>query len=189
MERYEYMRIPIHQIPEAIFELYNLQELAHNGFVYVKIRKGMYGLPQAGILAHKQLLPILESNGYQQSPTTPGLFTHETRPVAFALIVDDFGVKYVGLEQAQHLQQILQEKYTITTDWEGESFLGMKLKWDYNARTVDISMPGYIEKALQRFQHPQPRRAEHSPHTYIEPNYGAPIQYTEPTDESPPSTK
>jgi hypothetical protein len=189
MERYEYMRIPVHQIPEAIFELYNLKDLVHNGFVYVEIRKGMYGLPQAGILAHKQLLPILESNGYKPSPTTPGLFKHETRPIAFALIVDDFGVKYVGIEEAKHLQQILGEKYTITTDWEGETFLGMKLKWDYEARTVDISMPGYIEKALQRFQHKPPRRPEHSPHAYTEPNYGAPVQYTEPFDESPPLNK
>jgi hypothetical protein len=189
MDRYEYMRIPVHQIPEAIFEIYNLKDLVHNGFVYVEIRKGMYGLPQAGILAHKQLLPILESNGYKPSPTTPGLFKHETRQIAFALIVDDFGVKYVGIEEAKHLQQILGEKYTITTDWEGETFLGMKLKWDYEARTVDISMPGYIEKALQRFQHSPPRRPEHSPHAYIEPNYGAPVQYTAPIDDSPPLNK
>jgi predicted choloylglycine hydrolase len=65
------------------------------------------------------------------------------RPVACALIVNDFGVKYVGEEQAKHLQSILQQKYTITTNWEGRLCLGMKLNWDYEARTVDISMPGY----------------------------------------------
>jgi hypothetical protein len=48
MERYKCMRIPIQKIPPAIFEQNNLQELLHNDQVYVKIRKGMYGLPQAG---------------------------------------------------------------------------------------------------------------------------------------------
>jgi hypothetical protein len=56
MERYEYMQIPVHQIPQAIFERYNLQELTHKDHVYVEIRKSMYGLPQAGILANKLLL-------------------------------------------------------------------------------------------------------------------------------------
>jgi hypothetical protein len=182
------MRIPVNQIPTAIFEAYNLQELVHNGHVYVEIRKGMYGLPQAGILANKQLLPHLASHGYHPCPHTHGLFTHIERPIAFSLIVDDFGVKYVGKEHAQHLHDALSEKYTITADWSGTLFLGMTLKWDYQNRTVDISMPGYIEKALLRFQHSAPRKREHSPHRYIEPQYGAPIQYTDPVDTSQPLT-
>jgi hypothetical protein len=62
MERYEYMRIPLHQIPPAIYKQYNLEEVAHNGFVQVKIRKGMYGLSQAGILASQKLQPYLAQN-------------------------------------------------------------------------------------------------------------------------------
>jgi len=48
MERYKYMAIPLADIPETIIKQYNLLEKAHNGMVYVEIRKGMYGLPQAG---------------------------------------------------------------------------------------------------------------------------------------------
>ena len=59
MERYEYMRIPIHMIPDDIMALYNLQGLVHNGYVYVEIRKGMYGLPQAGKLANDRLQKLL----------------------------------------------------------------------------------------------------------------------------------
>jgi hypothetical protein len=51
MDRYEYMRIPAKDIPADIMEQYNLAPLVHNGHVLTKIRKGMYGLPQAGILA------------------------------------------------------------------------------------------------------------------------------------------
>jgi hypothetical protein len=51
MKRMEYMRIPISSIPPSIIEQYHLLDLVHNGFVLVKISRGMYGLPQAGILA------------------------------------------------------------------------------------------------------------------------------------------
>ena len=52
--------------------------LVHNGFVVVEIRKGMYGLPQAGILANKRLKKHLAKAGYHEAPRTPGLFRHET---------------------------------------------------------------------------------------------------------------
>ncbi len=52
MTRYEYMRIKLTDIPEEIIVEYKLREIAtSDGYVYIKIRKGMYGLPQAGIIA------------------------------------------------------------------------------------------------------------------------------------------
>jgi hypothetical protein len=63
----------------------------------------MYGLPQAGIIAQKLLEERLQKHGYRQSQTTPGLWKHDTRPISFSLVVNDFGVKYVGEENAQHL--------------------------------------------------------------------------------------
>jgi hypothetical protein len=53
------MRIHITDIPDKIMNHYNLHELADEGWVYVKIQKGMYGLPQAGILANKLLMERL----------------------------------------------------------------------------------------------------------------------------------
>jgi hypothetical protein len=46
-------------------------------------------------------------------------------------------------------------------------------------------MPGYIERALQRFTHPLPTRPQHSPHAWTKPIYGAKIQYAAPDDDSP----
>ena len=59
-------------------------------------------------------------------------------------MVSDFGVKYVGKEHAEHLAKTLEMLYTITTDWEGELYCGLTLKWDYVNHTVDVSMPGYV---------------------------------------------
>ena len=84
----------------------------------------------------------------------------------------------MGKEHAEHLIQTLKLKYTITIDWEGTKYVGLHLNWDYVNRTVDISMPNYIEKALQRFEHPPPKSPQHSPHSWTKPNYGAKQQMT-----------
>lgn len=186
MDRPEYMRIPLSQIPQKMIDLYNLQPLIHKGAVYVEINKSMYGLPQAGRISNHKLVNTLEKAGFVQSTTTPGLFKHTTRPLAFCLVVDDFGVKFVGKEHVDYLITILEANdYKLTTDWEGKTFVGLNLDWDYNERTCTLSMPGYVEKALARFTHPTPVKPEHSPHDWTKPQYGAKIQMTKAPDTSP----
>ena len=77
-------------------ELYDLHSKVKNGYVYCEIVRGVYGLPQAGILADKLLRERLAVHNYYEVPHMSGLFTHKTRPIWFALTVDDFGVKYIG---------------------------------------------------------------------------------------------
>ncbi len=56
MERYEYVRLKLTDIPDEIITQYNLHAIATtNGYIDVEIRKGMYGLPQAGLLAQQLL--------------------------------------------------------------------------------------------------------------------------------------
>ena len=93
-------------------EHYNLRDLeTKDGYVYVKIQKGMYGLPQAGIIAQQLLEKRLNKAGYRQSKITPGFWTHDWRPISFTLVVDDFGVKYFGKEHAEHLINVLTQHY------------------------------------------------------------------------------
>ena len=108
-------------IPEEIIVQYNLREIAHEGYVYIEIRKGMYGLPQAGILANKKLTKYLSGHGYSPTKRTPGLWTHHTNSIQFSLVVDDFGVKYTSKSDARKFIAILQELYTITIDWTGKN--------------------------------------------------------------------
>jgi hypothetical protein len=37
----------------------------------------------------------------------PGLWRHDTQPAQFTLVVDNFGVKYVGEEHANHSRRTL----------------------------------------------------------------------------------
>ena len=98
--------------------------------------------------------------------------------MTFALIVDDFGIKVVGDEHAQHIIDTLQKYYTITVDPKGELFCGIKLKWDYDKPkpTVELSMPDYINKALIKFQHAIPTKPQHSPHKHTPITYGNALQ-------------
>ena len=90
----------------------------------------MYGLPAAGILAQQLLEKNINKERYSQSKFTPGFWTHKWRPVSFTLCVDDFGVKYVCIEHANHLISFLQESFKISTDWGGKRYLVLYLNWD-----------------------------------------------------------
>ena len=55
--------------------------------------------------------------------------------------------------------------YTMKKYWQGKSFGGITLEWNYqNESWVELSLPGYIKKCLHRFGHPHPRRPQDSPH-------------------------
>jgi hypothetical protein len=116
MSRYEYMRVPIWMLPDAIIEQYMLRPLFHNGYIYVEIRRGMYGLPQAGRIANDQLVAFLQPHGYAPCPLTHGLCRHHTRNIVFSLVVDDFGVRYTNRADADHLIATLRTAYEVSLD-------------------------------------------------------------------------
>jgi hypothetical protein len=144
------------RFPEEFIQKYNINALAINGSVYIEIRKGMYGMQQAGFLANHLLQTRLEPFGYYPARHTPGIWLHKTRPISFTIVVDDFAVKYVGKHHAEHLWNALLRTYELTTDWTETLYSGMTLKWDYDKRTCDISMPGYVSNVLSKFQHDPP---------------------------------
>ncbi len=90
------------------------------GAIFVAIKKQMYGLPQAGLLAQELLAERLGNKGYYQSCFSPGMWLHKTRSVAFTLCVENFGVKYTKEEDKEHLINLLQQIYGVTVDKEGE---------------------------------------------------------------------
>jgi hypothetical protein len=180
MVRYEYVRIKIDDIPKEIILEYALRDkVTSDGHMYIEIRKGMYRLPQAGILAQQLLEQQLGTHGYSQSKVVPGLWLHKSRPITFTLVVDDFGVKYVAKEHVTHLIRILKEYYEILEDWSGNKYIGITFDWDYVNRRVHLSMPGYIERALQCFGHNRSPRMQNSPHPHVAPTYGAKVQFVE----------
>ena len=131
LERYEYMKMPLSLFPSRTRKQYNLDEKALNGFVYWEIRKAIYGLPNVGRLANEQLRKKLEPLGFYEVAHTPGLWKHKRRPIQFSLMVDDFGVKYVGKEHIDYLLTSLRTHYSkVTVDWTGGLYAGINLIWN-----------------------------------------------------------
>ena len=85
--------MPITKIPTEIIDQYNLLPITRDEHVMIEIWKGMYGLPQAGILTNKQLQTHLKKYGYQQT-STKELYKHNKCDISFTLVVDDFGICY-----------------------------------------------------------------------------------------------
>ena len=79
-------------------------------------------------------------------------------------MVDDFGIKYVGEEHRDHLLNILNEYYEMETDYNGELYCGITLKWNYEKGYVDISMPNYVHKNLVKYGHEKLRKPQHCPY-------------------------
>ena len=64
MNWYKYICIKMSDTPQDIIDQYGLTDKAVNGKVLVEIRKGIYGLKQAGRIANDQLKQHLKASGY-----------------------------------------------------------------------------------------------------------------------------
>ena len=76
----------------------------------MEIRKGMYILPQAGIIYPTQLKMHLAPFGYKPFQYTPGLWDHENRDTKLCLVVDNFGIKYTRKTTCNTSFQICKNK-------------------------------------------------------------------------------
>ena len=131
LEKYEYMKTPLALFPSWTRKQYDLEENAHNSFMYWQICSVICGLPYSGILANLRVRENLKPSGSYEVAHTPGLWKHKRRPVQFSLIVDDFRVKYVGKEHIDYLITSLHKDYArITVDWTGELYAHISLKWN-----------------------------------------------------------
>jgi hypothetical protein len=78
------MNMLFSRFPEEIVQKYNLNALAVGGWVYIEIRKVMYGLLQAVLLTNQLLQTSLAPFGYYPALHTPGLWLHKTRPISYS---------------------------------------------------------------------------------------------------------
>ena len=127
-------------------------------------------------MANDLLQKRLNKEGYFEAATTPGLWRHNWRPIQFCLLVDDFGIEYVGEEHALYLKSALLQHYEISEDWEGKKFGGIDLEWNYAAthkdHTCRLSIKNYIRDLLLRVGHQMPAKKQLSPHKHREIVYG-----------------
>jgi hypothetical protein len=103
LKYYEYMEMLLSLFPQWTVQQYNLNTHAKDGWVHLEMRRAVWGLSQAGILANKRLRQKLAPFGCYECVNTLGLWTHETRPILFTLVVDNFDIKYVNQEHQTYI--------------------------------------------------------------------------------------
>ena len=108
------------------------------------------------------------------------------RPITFSLVVDDFGIKLQGIQHVRHIKKTLEEHYEVSVDWKGRLFFGIALDWNYAMGFVDLSVPGYVQKARVKYQHPIPKCPQHYPYQAAPIKYDAKIRHPVPENTSPP---
>ena len=144
-------------------------------------------MPRTGKLANTLLKQRLATCGYIGCMHTPGLWQNIFRPVQFTLVVDNFGVNFVGVDQLWHPVESLKKFYEIVLDPTGSKYCGITLEWDYKNRTVNLSMPNYVPTKLKDFDHYNPSRPQHAPHKA--PPCFSKSQKPVPVDDSPQFSK
>ena len=153
LETPAFMKIPIKHVPPEIIEEYNLKGFVHHDHIYFKVLKAMYGHPAAGRLANALLINTLKTGDYYEDKLTPCLFHHKTRPTKFALVVDDFGIKYSSKDDLDHLVNCISRIWKVKVDLSGKKFLGMHLSWDYDSPVPNLTIdaPTVVPAAIKRF--------------------------------------
>ena len=83
LARPEYIRVKLSDIPDEIITEYNLKAKAtKDGSVYIVVNRGMYGLPQSGLLANKHLEKTPEQAGLSPEQTCPWVMEARLAPSA-----------------------------------------------------------------------------------------------------------
>ncbi|KAL7476305.1 hypothetical protein ACHAW6_002176 [Cyclotella cf. meneghiniana] len=155
----EFAKVKLKDISKEIVRGYNLRDIATpDKWVYIKVSKGMYGLPQARSLGNDLLELRLSKEGYNQSKILHGLWKHTDWSIMFTLVVDDFGIKDMTNNDLDCLIKTLRQFYDISVDLSGKEYVKIELDWDYKNRCIHLSMASYLKKALAQFGVKKPKK-------------------------------
>lgn len=167
MKKIKYTKMKYTIFPSEIIEKYNHDQLvAPDGYIYIKIKKGMYGLKEAAILTYDQLAGFLDTYGYHHVQGTAGLWKHTTKQTDFCLCIDDITLKYYSEADLKYFITAFKNHYDYHIDHSGSNYIGLTLKWNYKQGWADVSMPIYIPNILQRLKHPIPSKPQFFPHEH-----------------------
>ena len=65
MKQYKYFRLKLSNFPGNVIEQYDLKhKCTPKGYIHIEVRKCMYVIPQAGLLAQEILEECLATKGY-----------------------------------------------------------------------------------------------------------------------------
>jgi len=119
-----------------------------------RLKKGLYGLVQAGRTWNEELHAHMEGKGFTAMPKDPAMYVKSTWAsrdfVAAGFWVDDC-VAVGSRKELTDLASSVDAKYGTTSLGEVRWVLGMLLEHDRPSRTISISQEAFINSILTRF--------------------------------------
>jgi hypothetical protein len=142
--------LSILKIPESSFHLYIRKD-----YVYVKLKKALYGLLQSSLLWYKNISSFLCEIGFESCINDNCIFYREINNKMYyiGLYVDDLIHICDGNESKDMIASKLNEKYGKMDHHFGNqfSFLSLSINIDYINNIITIDQNNYITKILESF--------------------------------------
>ena len=161
---------------------YQLAPFIHSGRVLLRLRKCLFGMPDAGALAKLFLdRTCLNPHGYWEDPLINGVYRHRTNGTEFLLVTDDFNVLCNDQATKDHLLTALRTKFEVTIDHQGTKWLGCEVS--RSPAGISITIPGAAKKITDRFAHRNLVPCD-SPMIYTPPDYKSKTSQDVPSDSS-----
>jgi hypothetical protein len=122
---------------------------------YMKLNKCLYGLKQAAHEWKSHIHNTITTIGFIQCKTDECVYVYRLSNMEFIILaihVDDILVASSSEKLRLWFNQKLQDIYEISLNYPLDSYLGMSISRDRNARTISVSQPGYIDRMLESYQ-------------------------------------
>ena len=138
----------------------------------------MYGLKQAGLLAYNQLVKNFLTRMVITQSRTPLAYKNMTNHQHASLWLPAI-LELSTKEESRYRSYLISCASTmsvILVDLTGLQYCSLALNWNYDQRIVNMSMPGCVKKAMEKYQY-QPTKKRGAPHQWTTQVYRANIQY------------
>jgi hypothetical protein len=117
-----------------------------------RIRKYLYGLPDAGKAYFEAYRDHLTANGYTQAKADPCLFTKltATERTYIVIHVDDTFIASSTSQAINNFKDVLQQKFKITSNDNADSYLGIHLETLPNG-SVKLTQPKLLKQLFSEY--------------------------------------
>ena len=117
-----------------------------------QLKKGLYGLKQAGRTWHQTIDPALKQLGLTPLNNDYCVYIHRAgkEMIIISLYVDDLFLFTSSPALLRQFKQGLMDRFEMEDLGEARLVLGMHITRNRSARTLTISQQSYLEKALSR---------------------------------------
>jgi hypothetical protein len=118
-----------------------------------KLKKALYGLKQAPRQWFAKLKDALTSMGFTQHAADSCLFMRSSGTHVFLVVVyvDDLILAASNKKEVADFKKIMADKFAMKDLGALETYLGLKVTRDREAKTVSLSQSKYIDNMLEKF--------------------------------------